>query len=55
MQDIGGDPLYRERTCARNVIVEGYSKLLPGIQRKLAFGPEANMDRTKMIRKEGKC
>ena len=52
-QDIGSDSLARERTCARNVIVESYSRLLPGIQRKLAFGPETGVDRTKMIRREG--
>ncbi|XP_070561837.1 protein ELYS-like [Ptychodera flava] len=42
----------RERASARNAIVDSYAKLLPQVQRKLAFGPEQPKKRMMMKRQE---
>ncbi|XP_033641982.1 protein ELYS-like isoform X2 [Asterias rubens] len=46
------DPAARERATARNAIVESYAKLLPPVQRRLAFGPETSTRRATVIRRE---
>nr|XP_006822563.1 PREDICTED: protein ELYS-like [Saccoglossus kowalevskii] len=42
----------RERASARNAIVDSYTKLLPRVQRKLAYAPEQPMRKLTMARRE---
>ncbi|XP_038076650.1 protein ELYS-like [Patiria miniata] len=46
------DPAARERATARNAIVESYARLLPPVQRRLAFSPETSVRRSTLIRRE---
>ncbi|XP_033102998.1 protein ELYS-like isoform X2 [Anneissia japonica] len=48
----GTDLKSKEHHATRNVIVESYSKLLPSVQRKLAFGSEPSHKRAPFIRRE---
>ena len=40
------------RALTRNSIVDGYERVLPRVQRKLAFAPELNIQRRSQARKE---
>lgn len=47
------DTASRERTIARNTILEKCQEVMPAVQRKLAFSPEVNMSRSRRIQHEG--
>ncbi|XP_071946058.1 protein ELYS-like [Antedon mediterranea] len=48
----GSDLKSKEHHATRNAIVESYAKLLPSVQRKLAFSPEASHKRATVIKRE---
>ncbi|XP_077998282.1 protein ELYS-like [Glandiceps talaboti] len=42
----------RDRASARNAIVDSYARLLPQVQRKMAFGPEQKLKQLTVTRRE---
>ncbi|KAI8488319.1 Protein ELYS [Branchiostoma belcheri] len=46
------DAQAQQRSATRNAILETYMRLLPGVQRKLSFGPEQAAPRTQLMRRE---
>eukprot|EP00058_Branchiostoma_floridae_P005603 XP_002591091.1 hypothetical protein BRAFLDRAFT_108700 [Branchiostoma floridae] len=46
------DAQAQQRAATRNAIIDTYMRLLPGVQRKLSFGPEQSVPRTQLLRRE---